>query len=252
MIYQYEHIGVPEYLTIEKNNNFSFPMHLHQCFEIIILLSGSMNVEIDGQTYLLCEKEAVIIFPNQLHSLSSSTSQHILCIFSPEIIHSYAVKVLEKIPCDNKFIPDEYLIRALENLQNSASPIEQKGVLYSLCSQFDKYATYAKREADKQSVLHKIFNFVETNFSGNCSLRNLSEEIGYDYYYLSRIFKKQVGISFNSYVNNYRISHACYLLQNTTLPILQCSLESGFTSLRSFNQNFKAQLKITPNQYRKT
>ena len=38
-------------LKIEKNNNFSFPSHLHQCFEIIIILSGEMDVIIDGEKY---------------------------------------------------------------------------------------------------------------------------------------------------------------------------------------------------------
>jgi len=46
------------------------------------------------------------------------------------------------------------------------------------------------------------------------------------------------------------LSHACYLLKNTAQSVLQCALDSGYTSLRSFNRNFKAQFGISPSQYR--
>ena len=58
------------------------------------------------------------------------------------------------------------------------------------------------------------------------------------------------GISFNSYKNRYRINNACYLLSNSNYSILQCALESGYQSVRSFNRNFKNILGITPAEYR--
>ena len=60
---------------------------------------------------------------------------------------------------------------------------------------------------------------------------------------------KIVGISFNTYITHYRLSYACYLMENTEQTILQCAYNSGFTSLRNFNRCFKDHLKITPTQY---
>ena len=100
-------------------------------------------------------------------------------------------------------------------------------------------------------MLYKIFQFVEENFSGECSLEKLSTQIGYDYAYLSRYFKKTTELTFNAYVIQHRLNHACYLMENTDLPIVQCAYESGFKSLRSFNRCFKDNYQITPSQYRK-
>jgi len=86
--------------------------------------------------------------------------------------------------------------------------------------------------------------------SGECSLYDLSKSTGYDYSYLSRYFKKTVGISFNTYVTQFRLSNACYLLENTDEPIVQCAFESGFSSLRIFNRSFQKELHTTPTQYR--
>ncbi len=251
MFYEFKHLGSPDYIKVEKGNDFSFPFHLHQCFEIIVVLSGEMEITVDGKSYNLQGNEALLIFPNQIHSLHSTKSEHVLCIFSPRLVQAYATVVKGKIPVDNKFILDDYLVKAIETLSLDSSTTQKKGVLYSLCGKFDEVAGYHERKTDNEKLLLRIFSFVEEEFDGDCSLSTLSENIGYDYSYLSRYFKKVVGISFNSYVNYYRLSHACYLMENSNAPILQCALESGYVSLRSFNRNFKSYFNITPAEYRK-
>ena len=106
MFYELNHIALPGYLKIERGRNFSFPPHLHQCFEIILLLSGKMHITINDKTFELSEKEALLVFPNQIHSLHSIESKHILCVFSPDLVHEYAVRLAGKIPQDNLFVPD--------------------------------------------------------------------------------------------------------------------------------------------------
>lgn len=251
MFYQFNHLGSPDYLKLEKDQNFSFPPHLHQCFEIIVIRSGQMKITVDQRAYLLGSGEAMMIFPNQIHALESTESEHVLCIFSPRLVQAYATRVSDKVPKDAKFRPDPYLVEALERLTPACSSAEKKGVLYSLCGQFDRNGSYAAKEADRERLLFKIFSFVEAEFAGDCSLAGLSAAIGYDYSYLSRYFKKTIGVSFNTYVCHYRISHACYLLENTDLPILQCAYDSGFASLRSFNRSFRQALNCTPSQYKK-
>ncbi len=251
MFYEFNHLGSPDYLKIHKGANLNFKSHLHQCFEIIIILSGDMQITVDGKQFYLGKGEALLIFPNQIHELKTNESEHIICIFSPKLVQAYATKLNNKIPINNKFTPNKYLVNTLENLSTTSNSAEKKGILYSLCGQFDKTAQYTEKSADSEKLLYKIFSFVENEFSRECSLTKLAEMIGYDYSYLSRYFKKTIGISFNTYITQYRLSHACYLMENTSQPILQCALDSGFSSLRNFNRCFKEYLKITPTQYLK-
>ena len=176
--------------------------------------------------------------------------QQFSCLhFSPRLVQSHFTKLTDKIPKNNKFCPNKYLIGALEKLNATSSSADKKGILYSLCGQFDSQGEYIAKKTDNEKLLCKIFYFVEENFNKDCSLLSLSKKIGYDYSYLSRHFKKIVGISFNSYVTHYRLSHACYIMENTEQTILQCAYNSGFSSLRNFNRCFKDLLKITPTQY---
>lgn len=250
MFYETQHFGLSEYFYKEYGENFSFPAHLHQSFEFITILSGEMEITVDGKLYMLTKGESLLIFPHQVHSLSSNNSNHMLCIFSPEIVKSYFSKNAKKLPESNKFIPSQYLINLVNELSEDSSTIKKKGILYSLCAEFDDVAGYSEKNRDDKNLLYKIFEFVELNHNKDCSLENLSKETAFSYSYLSRYFKNTIGMSFNYYVNQYRINNACYILNNSDCSILQCALDSGYTSLRSFNRNFKAITGTTPQEYR--
>ena len=250
MLYQSAHSEKSDYFCKEYGKNFSFPLHLHKSFELIIITEGTMTVTVDNRDYTLSAGEAVLIFPNQLHSLKSDNSRHMLCIFSPELVKAYFSSAAEQIPADNSFVPDKFFVKALDNLLPEGTLIEKKGILYSVCAEFHKTASYKKRINVDHSLLHHIFEFTEQNFSGECSLMSLAAETGYSYSYLSRFFKRLTGISFNAYVNRHRINNACYLLNNTDYSVMQCAIESGYDSLRSFNRNFMNCMGVSPGEYR--
>lgn len=250
MFYQFQHFGVSEYFCKEYGEDFNYPMHLHRAFECICVTEGRMDVTVDGRVYSLGAGESVLVFPNQLHALSCEKSKHMLCIFSGELVRAYTTKVQEKIPESNRLYMDAFLFVALDKLLPESTAIEKKGVLYSICAAFDEAAAYTQHTSFEAGLLQKIFTFVEEHFAAECTLEALAREMGYSYSYLSRCFKKSTGLSFNTYVNQYRISNACYLLRNTDSSVLQCALESGYTSLRSFNRNFLSFLSVTPREYR--
>ena len=252
MFYQINHLGSPRYLKTERGENFSFPAHLHQCFELLAITKGKMEVTIDGTLFQLNKGDAVLIFPNQIHSLSSKNSKHFLCIFSPELVSAFLNKTSETVPVSNNCTPENFLVKNLFDLNEDSETVEKKAALYSICAAFDKTAEYRKKNTKGEEIIPKIFSFVESNLSASCTLCDLAETTGYEYSYLSKLFKKTVGISFNTYVNHCRLSRACYLLENTDLPVLSCAMECGYSSLRSFNRNFKMHLKVTPSEFKKS
>ena len=47
-----------------------------------------------------------------------------------------------------------------------------------------------------------------------------------------------------------RVGEACHLLASTDLRVVDVCEDSGFRNLSNFNKIFKAQMKMTPRQYR--
>ena len=90
----------------------------------------------------------------------------------------------------------------------------------------------------------------QLNLSFQETIKNLLKENGYSENYLSRYFMNAIGMSFHSYVIQYRLEQACHMMRNTNEPILRCAMDNGFTSLRSFNRNFKLRYGLTPSAYR--
>lgn len=250
MFYQIHHIASSEYLKKEYGENFSYPPHLHQCFELITVPKGSMAVTVSGVTYRLEAGDAILLFPNEIHSLSSDCSEHMLFIFSSKLIRAFVSKYTGKIPQKRVRQLPPYLFEALHALEADSSVVEIKGVLYSAVSCFEKDTDFVSAEHKENELLARIFTFVEENFHKECLLSDLAKELGYNNAYLSRAFKQATGIAYNTYVNVCRLNNASYLLHNSDLSILACAIESGYKSLRTFNRNFKQHFSVTPNEYR--
>ena len=251
MFYQFDHSLHSDYLVKESGENFNFPAHLHGAFEFITVFSGKMHITIDDKSYIIKPGEGVLVFPNQVHSLVGEQSIHLLLIFTPDLVKTYYSMYSDKIPINNHFLPDEHLLLSSNAISDNASVIEKKGLLYSICAEFDKSAEYIQSNNDDKNLLRVIFKFVESELLNDCSLKTLAEKIGFSYFYLSRYFKNLAGISYNDYVNQCRINNACYLLTNSDKSVLECAMDSGYASLRSFNRNFIAITGITPGDYRK-
>ena len=252
MLYESHNSLYSDLLKIESGEDFSFPSHLHSSFEFVTVTEGKMQVNIDKKQYSLEAGEALLIFPHQMHSLTTAEhSRHLLCIFSPKLVQAYSNVFLSKRPIDHKFYPDSFYIKQLSEFAYRENSLKAKGLLYSLCDEFDATATYEDHDSEKQDLLLKIFQFVETNYNKGCSLEALSEQISYHSVYLSRYFKRCTGLSYTDYVNRYRVNEAGYILKNSDLNILQIAYDCGFESLRSFNRNFKSIMGVAPSEFRK-
>lgn len=68
--------------------------------------------------------------------------------------------------------------------------------------------------------------------------------------YMSLLFKKNFGINFSDYLWNMRLDKAKSLLRNSDLSIDEISVKVGYQTPSSFRRKFKAEMGVTPSQYR--
>ena len=151
-----------------------------------------------------------------------------------------------------RFTVPTALLEQIRLLENNSSIIKKKALLYAICDLLDENTQYTKKEQEDAALLWKIFDFVETNYSSGCSLAKISQVLRYNSSHISRYFKSLTGMTYVSFINQYKISKACDLLTNTNKTILECSLDCGYSSLRNFNRNFKTYIGVTPKEYRES
>lgn len=255
MIYQIENSMQGDAIEIMRTKTTSFPPHMHNSFEFVAVTAGNMSIIVDdGKSYDLSAGEAILIFPNQLHEfIGDGSGEYLFVIFSASFVEAYSGVFLSSVPTDNRISLPRYHIEKMSEILDSAGlkkRLSLKAAFYSLCADFDENAAYEPKKFSNHTLIAKIFEFVEKNYKGDCSLSALAAHTGYHYVYLSRCFKEYIGISFGEYVGRYRINEAKRLLTETNLSVLNIAYESGFNSLRSFNRAFKDELGMTPTEYR--
>lgn len=102
----------------------------------------------------------------------------------------------------------------------------------------------------EQSVLAAI-EYIRQNYSSpQLNLRTTADEIGLHFNYLSQLFKKITGCTFNRYLNMFRIQKACELLDSGEKYISSVAERVGFTDQLYFSKVFKKYKIVSPKYYR--
>lgn len=83
------------------------------------------------------------------------------------------------------------------------------------------------------------------------SVDALAQRLGISDRHLRRIFEAHLGVSPLQYLQTRRLLSAKQLLADTTLPITQVALVSGFGSVRRFNAAFTAHYGLSPSALRR-
>ena len=99
--------------------------------------------------------------------------------------------------------------------------------------------------------LKTVFDLIESRYSQKLTLDDLASAVHLDRKYFCRFFKKALGKTPISYINDFRIRHATTLLCTTELPVTEVCLESGFNNLGHFMKEFKKATQFTPLQFRR-
>ena len=101
-----------------------------------------------------------------------------------------------------------------------------------------------------KSVAKSIMDYVDSHYAEDISRSSLTDILYLDPDYASRLFKKETGISFGSYLINKRIEVAKNLLVTTSLPINTIADNVGYGNYSYFIRLFKKMTQMTPIEFR--
>lgn len=94
-------------------------------------------------------------------------------------------------------------------------------------------------------------DFIELHAEQELKLPELARQVGYSEYYLSRKFKKEMGMSISAYIKFIRVERARLMLLSTSAPVSQIADTLHFASSSHFSEAFRELTGKTPQQYRR-
>lgn len=108
---------------------------------------------------------------------------------------------------------------------------------------------YSKVDVSSKELL-KATNYIKENFNNRITLNDVAKYVNLSPYYLSKLFKKELGINFIDYITYFRMEKAKELLRDSDMPIINISIELGYNEPNYFSKVFKKSFGMTPSQYR--
>ena len=86
--------------------------------------------------------------------------------------------------------------------------------------------------------------------SSRITIKELAEYTDLSPSYLSRLFKKELGISISDYISEKKIEKAENLLKYSDFTFIEIANYLAFSSQSHFIQTFKKAVGLTPKKYR--
>lgn len=254
MIYQTENFGRKyEYRSL-THENYVIPPHIHEFSEFALTIKGETTVFLNGNKYLLKEKQLLFILPNQMHEYSDETYSLMRCaVFSNDLIPTFFIKSRGKTP-KNPIIDltnDEYLFDLINNL-DVLDTVAVSGVLNLICSKLLKTTTLEENDKVSKGIYFDAVDYISKNFKEDIKLSDMSKKLGYHEKYLSSSLHSLTGMNFRSFLAQYRINYAIDLFAENypnKLRISDVCTASGFSSINSFNRAFYKYTGKTPSEY---
>lgn len=236
-----------------------FPPMFHAHCEIIYVISGNIQVSIDGNSKILTENHMCITFPYSVHEYSPSPdAEAIIIMFSPNMTGEFEKTLLSAKPA-SPYIENAsdflYPLLKIVEFLSYADSIHQKAAnayLIALTGEILLNLTLLNTADADLDNIQKVLTYCSKNYSDeSISILSISKDLYISKSYVSKIFSQKLEYKFREYINILRISEAKKLLQDTNMKIVDIMYACGFKNQSSFNRVFLRECGKTPKQYRK-
>ncbi|WP_404900434.1 AraC family transcriptional regulator [Priestia filamentosa] len=255
--------------------------HYHSFIEMIYVHSGTCTQTINGETITMNQGDICILDLNVVHDIKVVEENDI--IINILMRKAYFDKTMLGRLSGNSLLTN-FFIRALYQekehhdyivLQTNNNHKIHTLVTELMCEFFDKQLcseeainsymllifTEVLREYEKTQPIQQpnnvtqyncadILHFIEENYR-DVSLVSVAEHFHFHPNYLSKILKKNFGLTFGPLIQEIKLKKASHLLEMQDLPINKIANEVGFSNIYFFYQIFKEKYNLTPSEYRR-
>ncbi|MGH2498194.1 MAG: helix-turn-helix transcriptional regulator [Ktedonobacteraceae bacterium] len=101
------------------------------------------------------------------------------------------------------------------------------------------------------SLVKEAITYIRFNIDQPLSLNRIADTLGIHPSYLSRTFKKALGMTLTDYINKLRIEEAKYMLDSSNESVATIALSVGYSDPHYFSKVFTKLEHVTPYAYRK-
>lgn len=107
-------------------------------------------------------------------------------------------------------------------------------------------------DAHRRQPIEPALAYVYEHYKEDIQIRDLARSCSMSESYFRKVFQRIMNQSPLEYVNAYRIHRSLNLLRTTSDSIQNIAVRAGFSSIASFNRNFKQFAGVSPSEWRRS
>ena len=250
--------------------------HLHNEYEIYVLLSGNVHYFVEHTKYIIKRGDVLIFNSSEVHrptflNFDIPYSRYTIH-FDPSFLSNYSCSEFRLLSCfEDRAIGEGNILRLsekpfslltsyIESMINIRSQkvkgweIEYYSVFLQLLVLLQReYKQYGNTETNHvnqlSEPLFEIIEYINDNLQNDLSLQSLEKKFFINKNYLCKLFREQTGNTIHNYINHKRIALAKNYLTNGSSVTDACHL-SGFNDYSNFIRLFKQTTGFSPAKYR--
>lgn len=253
-----------------------FEAHWHSALEIIVPSENYYEVIVEGTLYHLEPDEILIIPPGDIHEILMPPKgiRFIYMLNITPISKLRSFSGIQPILSSPLYMTPETYSKVYDDVYNILLQIRSEyfnenafaeltiqslllnmfvklGENRSLDQDLFSRSTPPLKQHDYIQRFNAALEYIDANYTEDITLEFLAGQIGFSKHHFSRLFKQYTNYNFSDYLCLRRIKAAEDLLGDTNYTITEVALNSGFTSISTFNRIFKLKKGVTPSEYRK-
>lgn len=224
---------------------------------LTFVLRGRGNVCCRNKKYSIGEGEGFLISEDEIVSYSADPEnpwEYIFVILNGadcNVLFSQ-MHISGENPCFH-FPLDEIMLDHLERMLFAGENDHNGG--YSVTAYFYLIVSrLIEPDADTAShsqYLEEAVSFMENNYHNSVTVSDIADYIHIDRSYLYRLFMKNYKKSPKRYLEEYRLSKAVAMLEQTDTSICDVAASTGYYDRAHFDRAFYTKFGITPSAWRK-
>lgn len=255
-------------------------LHFHNCMEIGYCYNGSGTLTIGEENYHFSGNQFSVIPQNCPHTTTSDpgtasrweylfvdVEEILKGLYSPAINEKKAKRIINRINSRGLFLETkDYPVLAgrvldmLDIMRGSKEFYleEAKGILISFLTDI------ARRNEDKETGIHQdvvegksnimvsdALTYIKEHYMEPIRIEKLAGHCHISETHFRRLFSSCINMGPLEYINLVRIQNACEMLRKTDALVSDIAFRCGFSTLSTFNRNFKQVTGCSPYEWRK-
>lgn len=273
---QYDYSDYPIYIRhslLSSYPNYAAPSHWHDDIEFIIVLSGEMQYNINGETIILKEDEGIFVNTRQMHFGFSDSKKEceflcillhpmLLCVtpayerdFVLPLIHNACLPFVHlhpTIPWQKKLCTQIKRIystkkETVAQMKIQAAFITIWALLYENIASVNNNE---KRQNGDLAIIKNMIGFMQQNYRTRISLADIAASGAVGQSKCCKLFAKYLGQTPKQNLTQYRLNQSMELLKASDMTIIEIAGETGFASASYYAETFRKWTGKSPTEYR--